>query len=124
MEVYRIQKINVLFLILIFILLLHIGFQLYEMRQLLTGHVVYKADLDHNAVKLKIFQKLFKIKYSGSKKGLIKYEEQCHRYPNDFVKEIVESNKTMEQISVEYRSLGVDNDGFFSLNNGEYEKKL
>ena len=93
------------------------------MRQILTDFGVNKAKLDKNVADLNIFQ-IFKKKYSGSKKGLIKYEEQCHRYPNDFLKEIVESNKTMEQISVEYRSLGVDNDGFFSLNNGEYEKKL
>ena len=123
MEVYRIRKNNVSFLMLLFLLSLHIVFQLYEIRQLLADYVVYKAELDHNVVKLKIFQKIFKLKDTSPKKGLIKYEEQCHRYPNDFVKEIVESNKTMEQISVEYRSLRVEKDGVFGLNNGEYENK-
>ena len=99
---------------LLFLLSLHIVFH---------DYVVYKAELDHNVVKLKFFQKFFKLKDTSPKKGLIKYEEQCHRYPNDFVKEIVQSNKTMEQISVEYRALRVENDGVFGLNNGEYENK-
>lgn len=52
--------------------------------------------------------------------GIYKYVGQCHKYPNEVIKSIVQSNETLKQISIKYEFSGLENDGFFRINNGEF----
>lgn len=61
-----------------------------------------------------LFYKLINADKCINEHGLYKYQEQCHKYPNEIIKGIVQSNKTLEQISNEHNPL--------RLNNGKYDK--
>lgn len=46
--------------------------------------------------------------------GLHKYVEQCHNYPNEVIKSIVQSKETLKQISKKYELFRLESDGFFN----------